>query len=52
MIESPDKALKMNHVSSDVKIFFFFSVKHEESKSASTLNVMPSWSFSEFGFYI
>lgn len=50
MIESPDKALKMNHVSSNVRIFF--PVKHEEPKSASTLNFMPSWSFSEFGFYI
>lgn len=51
MIESPDKALKMNHVSSKVTIFFF-PVKHEELKSASTLNFMPSRSFSEFGFYI
>lgn len=38
------------HVSPSAKVFF--SVKHEESETASTLNFMPSGSFGEFGFYI
>lgn len=39
MIENPDKALKMNACITKCEDF---SIKHEESKSASTLNSTPS----------
>ena len=49
MIENPDKVLKVNAC---ITKCGFFPVKHEEPQSASTLNFMPLWSFSEFGFQI